>query len=297
MTATGTSANAFKRFFGARKTLRWLVWASLASQILIVFTGGLVRLTGSGLGCPTWPKCTDDSLVNVPEQGIHGFIEFGNRLLTFVLLVIAILTLVACWLAAKHLRKYSVALIVGILAQAVLGGITVLFQLNPWIVGGHFVLSGVLIVIASVLVWRFFSPRRVPVAAGARNLAPFTSFFGAVTVMVGVLVTGAGPHAGDSAAARNGLALEVWQHYHSYPGYLLLALLFGTLFFQWRARELSSLPGRVTALTLIVSVIQAVIGIAQARLGVPAELVAAHILLAAVLCSLLAFNQLANRSR
>ena len=293
MTATGTSANAFKRFFGARKTLRWLVWASLASQILIVFTGGLVRLTGSGLGCPTWPKCTDDSLVNVPEQGIHGFIEFGNRLLTFVLLVIAILTLVACWLAAKHLRKYSIALIVGILAQAVLGGITVLFQLNPWIVGGHFVLSGVLIVIASVLVWRFFSPRRVPVAAGARNLAPFTSFFGAVTVMVGVLVTGAGPHAGDSAAARNGLELEVWQHYHSYPAYLTLGLVIFALALN-RADKRNS---NILKALLAALVVQAAIGVAQSRLGVPAVLVGFHVAGAAVLCSMLWFQLFASKAK
>ena len=111
------------------------VWASLVSQILIVVTGGIVRLTGSGLGCPTWPKCTEDSLITVPEMGLHGVIEFANRLLTFVLALIALLTFLTVLALGKKLRKGLVIpafiLGLGIPAQAVLGGFTVLTQLNP----------------------------------------------------------------------------------------------------------------------------------------------------------------------
>lgn len=104
-----------------RLSLKVFVWLSLATQIGIVVTGGLVRLTGSGLGCPTWPKCTDDSFVNVPEMGIHGVIEFGNRLLTFVLLIVSVLNLVVVIRKKRRdLRALSIALLLGIPAQAVL---------------------------------------------------------------------------------------------------------------------------------------------------------------------------------
>ena len=136
---------------------RGLAIASLVAQILIVGTGGAVRLTDSGLGCPTWPECTEGSLVAVPEMGIHGAIEFGNRLLTFVLVIIAL----AMFLAVVRLRaerpelmRLSIALGAGIIAQAVIGGISVLTNLNPWVVGLHFVVSAVLVSLATVLVYR-----------------------------------------------------------------------------------------------------------------------------------------------
>ncbi|MFM7014388.1 MAG: COX15/CtaA family protein, partial [Actinomycetota bacterium] len=122
--------------------LRLYGWLSLASQIVIVVTGGLVRLTGSGLGCPTWPRCTEESFVTVPEMGIHGIIEFGNRLLTFVLIIIALLTFIVVRRTTRSerfgLTWPALALGLGIIAQALLGGVTVLTGLNPWIVGAHF---------------------------------------------------------------------------------------------------------------------------------------------------------------
>ena len=298
-----SSNSPVSRWLGAilsSNRLPLYVWASLASQILIVVTGGVVRLTGSGLGCPTWPKCTDASLVTVPEQGIHGVIEFGNRLLTFVLLVIALLTLFTILRMPnrrqKRMLSMAVALIAGIFVQAVVGGLSVRIKLNPWIVGSHFLISAVMIALASILVWRFYEPRTV-LPAQAFGLAPFVTLVGGLTVLVGVLVTGAGPHAGDTVAARNGLDIEIWEHYHSYPAYLLLLLLLVQLLVLGRAKAIRSLSGLATLLTLGLCVLQALVGVAQARLGVPAGLVGVHVTGAAVLCSLITFNHLALRSK
>lgn len=280
------------------------VWASLVSQILIVVTGGVVRLTGSGLGCPTWPKCTSESLVTVPEMGIHGVIEFANRLLTFVLAVIALLTFLAIMALGKQLRAGLVApafiLGLGIPAQAILGGFTVLTQLNPWLVGAHFVLSGLMIATAALLVFRALPPTHVAVSQKIYRTATPIAAVGAVTVLVGVLVTGAGPHSGDADSIRNGLDLELWQHLHSYPAYLLLLLAFiqlGLLSKRDKPGLERSYQLKVSAWLIVVSIAQAIIGIAQARLGVPAGLVALHMLGASVLCALLTLQWLAVRGR
>ncbi|AOY56105.1 COX15/CtaA family protein [Candidatus Rhodoluna planktonica] len=282
--------------FSAQR-IRLYAWLSLASQILIVVTGGLVRLTGSGLGCPTWPKCTDDSLITVPEMGLHGAIEFGNRLLTFVLIIIALLTFITVMRLGRGNRKGlvwpSLALGLGIVAQALLGGITVLTGLNPWVVGAHFVVSGILIAIAAMLVWRVYKPSESS-KSNRTGLSWLVLVVGWISVLVGIVVTGAGPHAGDAKTPRNGLDLEIWQHLHSYPGYLMLALIVLQL---WLSRkELAKLSSKITAGLFVASVIQAIIGVAQARLGVPPFLVAAHMLGASVIIALLTFNLVANKS-
>lgn len=282
--------------FSAQR-IRLYAWLSLASQILIVVTGGLVRLTGSGLGCPTWPKCTDDSLITVPEMGLHGVIEFGNRLLTFVLIIIALLTFITVMRLGRGNRKGlvwpSLALGLGIVAQALLGGITVLTGLNPWVVGAHFVVSGILIAIAAMLVWRVYKPSESS-KSNRTGLSWLVLVVGWISVLVGIVVTGAGPHAGDAKTPRNGLDLEIWQHLHSYPGYLMLALIVVQL---WLSRkELAKLSSKITAGLFVASVIQAIIGVAQARLGVPPFLVAAHMLGASVIIALLTFNLVANKS-
>jgi cytochrome c oxidase assembly protein subunit 15 len=288
-------------------TLKFWAWASLISQILIVVTGGLVRLTASGLGCPTWPKCTDKDLTTVPAQGIHGLIEFSNRMLTFVLLVIAVATLLVIFRKgvdrALGLRWQAVVLFLGIPAQAVLGGFTVWSKLNPWFVGSHFILSGFMIVVATILVWRVYNPTISAVPSLARSLSPAIAVVGAIAVVIGVLVTGAGPHAGDAQSVRNGLDLTLWQHYHSYPAYLLLALAV----VQWlsfsRSDRAAGTPkvrslGTKIAGALVATVcVQAIVGVAQARLGVPAPLVEIHMLLASCLISLIAFTVLAGRSK
>ena len=279
-------------------------WASLVSQILIVVTGGVVRLTGSGLGCPTWPKCTTDSLVTVPEMGIHGVIEFANRLLTFVLAVIALLTFLTILALGKQLRAglFAPALILGlgIPAQAILGGFTVLTKLNPWLVGAHFVLSGFMIAVAALLVFRALPPKHIAVSPGIYRTATPISIVGAIAVVIGVLVTGAGPHSGDAQSVRNGLDLELWQHLHSYPGYLLLLLAviqLGLLSKRDKVGLERSYQLKVSAWLLVTTIAQAIIGIAQARLGVPAGLVALHMLGASTLCALLTLQWLAIRGK
>jgi cytochrome c oxidase assembly protein subunit 15 len=283
--------------------IKLYVWLSLASQILIVVTGGAVRLTASGLGCPTWPKCTEDSITNVPEQGIHGFIEFANRLLTFVLILIALLTFIAIMRSGKAKRKGMVwpsfSLGLGIIAQAIIGGISVLTNLNPWVVGLHFIVSSALISIASILVWRFYKPEHQPVPYSVYLLTPWIALSGIVALVVGVVVTGAGPHAGDANSPRNGLDLEIWQHLHSYPGYLSIALTFIALLLLVRVNKLNavSLSTKITFWLFIALAVQAIIGIAQSRMGVPPILVGLHMLGASLIASLLTFQWLSVRAR
>lgn len=285
---------------------RWmkqLAWASLASQILIVVTGAAVRLTGSGLGCPTWPKCTEDSLITVPEMGIHGIIEFANRLLTFVLAAIAIATFVAAFKRRKSnnqkLVAPSVLLGLGIVAQALIGGVTVLTGLNSWVVGLHFVVSGILIAIATVLVYRVYSPVPSAISYGAYLATWPITILGVLAIAFGIVVTGAGPHAGDADTPRNGLDLEFWQHVHSYPAYLLAFSLVLALFSQLRAESSSNktLTTKLIAATLLATAAQAILGVVQARLGVPPLLVGLHMLGASILCSLLTAVFIASRAK
>jgi cytochrome c oxidase assembly protein subunit 15 len=270
------------------------VWASLISQILIVVTGAVVRLTGSGLGCPTWPKCTEESLVTVPEMGLHGIIEFGNRLLTFVLAIIALLTFLTVLALGKELRGglFAPALILGlgIPAQAILGGFTVLFKLNPWFVGAHFVLSAYLIAIASVLVSRALPKKPEPTSRALKSNAVAISVFGSISILVGVLVTGAGPHSGDAQSVRNGLDLELWQHLHSYPAYLTTLLVLLQLALLRKQATERSWQVRANTLLFAALAVQAIIGVLQARMGVPPVLVALHMLGASVIVSLLVFQ-------
>jgi heme a synthase len=293
----------FRSIFAPAR-LKAYAWASLASQILIVVTGGLVRLTGSGLGCPTWPKCTEESFVSVPEMGIHGLIEFGNRLLTFVLVIIAGLTFIVIRRTLKS-QRYGLTwpaflLVVGIIAQALLGGVTVLTGLNSWVVGAHFLVSGVLISIASVLVWRVYSPKHDPISYHSVLLAWPIFLVGWVTVIVGVVVTGAGPHAGDGLTPRNGFDLETWQHYHSWPAYIMTSLVVLSLALAWRSvpsHPTSNPAVKALGILLVVSILQAVLGVVQSNMGVPALLAGVHMLGASLIISLLTFQLLALRSK
>jgi cytochrome c oxidase assembly protein subunit 15 len=243
-------------------------------------------------------------------MGIHGFIEFANRLLTFVLALIALLTFLTVVALGKKLRKGLLApaliLGLGIPAQAVLGGFTVLTQLNPWFVGAHFLLSGVMIGIAALLVFRALPPKHVPVTQGIWRTATPIAVVGALTVLVGVLVTGAGPHSGDAESIRNGLDLELWQHVHSYPAYVLLGLVFLQLALIVRRDRLiraenksaeRSYQIKVSIWLVANTLSQAIIGVLQARLGVPPVLVALHMLGASVLCALLTLQWLSIRGK
>ena len=271
----------------ADRRVRVIAWASLVSQTLIVGTGGAVRLTGSGLGCPTWPRCTEDSFVATPEMGIHGIVEFGNRLLTFVLVIIAILAFLAVLRMRRdrpELLRLTIALGLGIPLQAVIGGITVLTQLNPWIVGLHFVVSAVLVALAVVFVHRVHRGRttgELLVSRPVQALALTTAVGAWITVLVGIVVTGSGPHAGDGGAARNGLDSELLQHVHSWPAYITFGL---SLLLLVVALRLGLAPLRHAVIALLgVELVQIAVGLAQARLGLPELLVGIHMVLACVL--------------
>lgn len=263
-------------------------WATLVVQIGIVGTGGLVRLTGSGLGCPTWPRCTPESFVNTPEMGIHGVIEFGNRVLTFVLVAVAIVTFLFVVRMRRERRDlFWLALVIGLYVpvQAIIGGITVLTNLNPYVVGLHYFASVVLVALAAVFVARVYAqpgPRVRAVPTWFARLSWFTGILVAVTVVVGILVTGSGPHAGDGGAARNGLDPEFMQHVHSWPAYALLAATVLLLAGAWRTDPDLRLRLWV-GLLLGVEIAQIVVGLWQARTGLPIVLVNIHMVLAVLL--------------
>lgn len=274
----------------ADRRVRVIAWASLVSQTLIVGTGGAVRLTGSGLGCPTWPRCTEDSFIATPEMGIHGIVEFGNRLLTFVLVIIAVLAFLAVVRMRRErpeLLRLTVALGLGIPAQAVIGGITVLTQLNPWVVGFHFVVSAVLVALAVVFVHRVYRGRttgELVVPPAVRALALTMAAGAWITVLVGIVVTGSGPHAGDGGAARNGLNSELLQHVHSWPAYITFGL---SVLLLVVAIQLGRAPLiRASIGLLAIEGVQIAVGIVQARLGLPEILVGIHMVLACVLVGL-----------
>jgi cytochrome c oxidase assembly protein subunit 15 len=276
------------------KTVKRLAVLSLIGQTVLVVTGGAVRLTASGLGCPTWPRCTDASLVNTPEMGIHGIIEFGNRLLTFALAAVAVLMLVYLWNLRKERRDLfllALGLLASIPAQAVIGGITVLTQLNPWVVGLHFLVSMALVVLATLLVNRaygrtgkFRTFALAPLPGAARPVMTAVALFSAIAVCLGVVVTGAGPHAGDADAPRNNLDWDLFSHIHAVPAYLITAgALFG-LFLVLRGRIAGPFRSAVFLL-LGVTALQAAIGFTQYYNGIPVLLVGAHMLGAALLMS------------
>jgi cytochrome c oxidase assembly protein subunit 15 len=152
---------------------------------------------------------------------------------------------------------------------------------------------------ASLLVWRAIETEHTPVSPAIWRLATPIALVGAITVLVGVLVTGAGPHSGDAESPRNGLDLGIWQHFHSYPAYLMLALILvqAWLLLRRDGKPLGSYQAKVVTLLLAVSVLQAIIGVVQARLGVPPLLVGIHMLGASVLCSLLTFQWLVVRGK
>jgi cytochrome c oxidase assembly protein subunit 15 len=191
--------NRFDRFSVSTLLLRRLALASVVANIVIVVTGAAVRLTSSGLGCPTWPRCTAESYTATPAMGINGAIEFGNRLLTFAVGAIALAGLIAALLHRPRRRSLvllSGGVLLGIPAQAVIGGITVLTNLNPWVVGFHFLASIGVIAVAYAFWHRTFEPDAPAVATvpgPLRALARLTTLASAAVIVIGVVVTGSTP--------------------------------------------------------------------------------------------------------
>ncbi len=271
------------RFPVSATLLRRLAYANIVANAAIVVTGGAVRLTASGLGCPTWPRCTDESYTATPEMGMHGVIEFGNRLLTFVLVLIAGATLLAA-LAHRPRRRgvvpLALAVVFGIVAQAVIGGITVRTQLHPSIVGIHFVVSMLLLLVAYALWRRTAEPDgpKIPLVPPAlRTLTWLTVVASAAVIIIGVAVTGSGPHAGDADAIRNGLDPQTISQVHADLVFLLVGLTVG-LWLALRAVGAPAHTVRAAGMLLLVELAQGLIGFVQYFTNLPALLVGAHML-------------------
>ena len=325
------------------RPLRVLAWLSFLAEVIIIGTGGAVRLTGSGLGCSEWPLCTPDSLVPIYEvQGIHGIIEFGNRTMTGVvgLLALAVLLLTlaaiggrkpvmrAVWFAiggiVAGLAAYAItdpfglpafgflsgALLVavvvaavdstrrserrrdlivlawivlaGVMAQAVVGGLAVITDLNAFIVGFHYASSLLLVCVTAAFLARMYAPEgpRVRVVpTWFAGLSHVTGLALAATVFFGVLTTGSGPHSGDANVIRDGFDATILAHVHSWPGYILAVLVTAMTVAAWILR----LEPRRWLLVLVVAIlVQVGVGIWQARDGLPEILVGIHMVLAAL---------------
>jgi heme a synthase len=263
--------------------LRRLALASLVANVGIVVTGGAVRLTASGLGCPTWPRCTDESYRTTPEMGVHGVIEFGNRLLTFVLVAVAVAGLVVAW-RQRPRRRDLVGLAAAVLAivpvQGVIGGITVLTNLNPWVVGLHF-LASIGVITAAWAFWRRTvepqGPVRVVVGRPMRQLVGVVTAASLAVICVGVVVTGSGPHAGDAGAKRTGLDPQTVAQVHADLVFLLVGLSVA-LWFALRAAGAPATAVRAAGTLVLVELAQGLVGFVQYFTDLPVVLVGSHML-------------------
>lgn len=326
------------------RPLRILAWLSFLAEVIIIGTGGAVRLTGSGLGCSEWPLCTPDSLVPIyADQGVHGLIEFGNRTMTGVvgLLALAVLLLTlraiggrrllvrALWFALggivlaivvyaasaalgpvlgaalmstalllsvlagavdslrrttrrRDLAVLAWVVLVGIMMQAVVGGFSVISDLNPFIVGFHYTASLLLVCLTAAFLVRMNAepgPREAAVPSWFSILTHVTGVALAATIFFGVLTTGNGPHSGDANIKREGFDATVLAHVHSWPGYILAGLVLTLAIAAWVLR----LQPRKWLLVLIAAIlVQVGVGVWQAREGLPEILVGIHMVLASL---------------
>ncbi len=280
-TGPGHAAGTARRLLGSSRTLRLVSLASLAANVGIVITGGAVRLTGSGLGCSTWPRCVASSYVTTSARGYHGIIEFGNRTLTGVLEVLAVAALVSVLLQRPRRRDQTVLAVLvlaGIPAQAVLGGLTVLSRLNPWLVAAHFMLS-MAVIAPAYLLWvaarRPAGPTVQVVGTALRGLVGLVTATSLAVLAVGTVVTGSGPNAGDQHARRTGLDPGMVAQFHAD----LVMLLIGLSLALWLAlRGAGAPPGAVRAAAVLVGVelSQGVIGFVQYFTHLPVLLVGLH---------------------
>ncbi|MGY2874690.1 heme a synthase [Marmoricola sp. URHA0025 HA25] len=277
--------------------LRPLAWATLVANCVLVVTGGAVRLTASGLGCPTWPRCTEAGFTPHGALSLHSAIEFGNRTLTFVLAVIAIATFLAAWPTGRRdLRVLALLLGLFIPLQAVIGGITVLTDLNPWVVSFHLLSSMAIIGLAVLFLRRLDGPGPRPRTGPVPAMAWAMFGVGWAVLYLGTVVTGSGPHAGDIKAPRNGLdPLQVSQ-LHADLVFLFVGLTLG-LVFTLPAVRASAEAIRAARVLLGVEVLQGAIGFVQYFTDLPGVLVGFHMLGAALVSATMTWVVLAVREQ
>ena len=261
--------------------------AGLTANVLIVLTSGLVRLTGSGLGCPTWPRCVEDSFVTTPEMGVHGVVEFGNRVLGILVGLITIAMLIA---VVRNRRRSGTTIVlaagglVGVLAQGLIGGLSVRRELAPEIVTVHFLVSMIIVAAITVLVDVLRRPRarrQLPAHRAVGWLVAALPVVLTVVLVLGTLITGSGPHAGDEGARRFDLNPATLSWLHADAIVFFLGLQIAALI-ALRVTKAPQALQRASLMLLGASLIQGLIGYLQYVLELPVALVAAHILGAAL---------------
>ena len=303
MTDTATPANATDHSPAHRgpsvRLQRILAMLLLIAQGSITVTGSIVRVTGSGLGCDTWPNCHEGSLV--PVQGaapaLHQAIEFGNRLLTFVIAAIAIAVFVAVLRAGRRreIIIYSFVSGIGVAIQAVIGGISVLLDLKWWAVAIHFLPSMILVWIAALLYMRLAEPdHEEPVRMFApviRTLTVVAAVCLSVVLVTGTMVTGAGVHAGDDGVGMEGrldVDIELMAYIHAGTMYVYLAATLAVMWLLYKGA--ASQAAKRTAWVLVFMImVQWAIGIIQFNLGIPRWTIPAHIAMSSVVVAFSAF--------
>ncbi len=263
------------------RLLRPVALAQLIANVVIVVTGGAVRLTGSGLGCPTWPECTDSDYVTTPALGWHGVVEFSNRTLTSVVSALAVTCVVLALLAVPRSRRrvgLAVLTFAGIPTQIVMGGITVLTHLNPWAVAAHFLIS-MGVIAAAYQLWVATAEPATPahpvVKVPLRALGQLILGVTGAVLVVGTIVTGSGPHAGDEHAHRTGLDPAMLAQLHADLVMLLIGLSVA-LWFGLRATRAPHATQRAALVLIVVELSQGLIGFAQYFTGLPILLVGLH---------------------
>ena len=266
-----------------------LFTALLVLQAGLVVTGGAVRLTGSGLGCPTWPECTDGSIgpvITQAEDQLHAWIEFGNRLIAWLILILALAALVYIVKKLKsrndfkRLRLLAILQILGFLGQVVLGGITVLTKLNPISVSAHFVLTLPLIAGALALRHRVLDRPVLQLQPMTRTVTKVVTALSFAVLLLGVVVTGTGPHAGDADAKRYPFNFEAVSilHADSVIALICLAIALYLVVKVSESAEVKKLFGRMILIFLAICLAQGAIGYLQYLTGLPELLVGAHLL-------------------
>lgn len=274
-----------------------LALANLIAQIGIVVTGGAVRLTGSGLGCSTWPQCEPGHFTPLFHEAatFHSAVEFGNRLMTFVLGIVALALIVAVWPVREYSHRVRWVpwwVLIGIGAQGIIGGITVLVDLHPAVVGFHMLISLALIALSAwfLLLWRTDGLSRKPVLPRGANLLAYAAGVAALALLVlGVLTTGSGPHSGDDEVGyRFALDPAAISRLHALAGWLFSACWVALMVWAHRVKAPRMLL-QAMWFTAACTLFQVLIGYVQYFTGLPELLVGLHMLGAGLMTASLAW--------
>lgn len=269
--------------------VRRLAWSALVLQTVLVLTGALVRVTGSGLGCPSWPQCTSGSLASTSELGLHGVIEFGNRLLAVAMEAVGVLLVLVVRKHAPQWTRLALVQALVVPLQAVIGGLLVLSDLNPYVLIAHFLASFPLIYAAAALLRRVLGPGTAAPAL-LRPLGGLLVLSASAVLVMGTLVTGTGPHAGDPDVERLPFDPVSVTRLHTDAAYVLAGLVLALLVVTWAS------AWRSWALALAGLVLgQGALGYWQYFHNVPAAAVAVHVGLATLAFTLVTWVHVSSR--